>query len=378
MPKFRFHKVAALVVLAASAAWIATGEFSSVGSQAQEAEQTAPQQPEARPEAPQRTVAVIAPPRVTHARAIRIAGTTAADKRAELATRAGGIVGALPVSQGDRVEAGDLILQLAVEDQEIAVESARQHLDQRQAEYDAAERLLKTGTVGKLQLDTARSALAAARLQLETAQAELARNEVRAPFDGIVDRVDVEQGSAVMAGATVATILSLDPVIGLGEVSERDLGYLKVGDKADVRLVDGRTVEGTLRYISRDATDATRTFRVEIAVPNPDRTIPAGMTAEITLRAEPTDSVVLPRSVVTLGSEGELGIRAVDASGKVVFYPIDIVDDTPKGLVLAGIPPEARVIVAGQELVREGETVNAVPADEEMLTRLAGGLSGDD
>ena len=77
-------------------------------------------------------------------------------------------------------------------------------------------------------------------------------------------------GSAVMAGGEVATILNLDPLIARGEVSERDLRYLKLGDEANVRLVNGQTVKGTVRYISRDASAATRTFRVEVAIPNED------------------------------------------------------------------------------------------------------------
>ena len=96
------------------------------------------------------------------------------------------------------------------------------------------------------------------------------------------------------------------------------------------------------------------------------------MTAEITLRAEPADAVMLPRSVVTLSSEGDLGIRAVDKDNKVVFFPIDLVDDTPKGLVLAGIPADARVIVAGQDLVVEGAEVKPVEADAATIQKLVG------
>jgi multidrug efflux system membrane fusion protein len=96
------------------------------------------------------------------------------------------------------------------------------------------------------------------------------------------------------------------------------------------------------------------------------------MTAEITLSAEPTDAVVLPRSVVTLGDKGDLGIRAVDQNNKVVFYPIDLVDDTPKGLVLGGIPADAKVIVAGQALVAEGDVVQPVEATPEEIKTLVG------
>ena len=143
-------------------------------------------------------------------------------------------------------------------------------------------------------------------------------------------------------------------------------------DKADVKLVSDDVVQGTVRYISRDATAATRTFPVEVAVPNADAAIPAGMTAEITLRAAPVDSVLLPRSVITLSDNGDIGVRAVDKDNKVVFYPIDIVDDTPRGLILGGIPADVRIIVAGQELTTEGEEVKAVEADAETIRKLVG------
>ena len=192
------------------------------------------------------------------------------------------------------------------------------------------------------------------------------------PFSGVVDSVNVELGASVASGAAVAVILGLDPVLAKGEISERDLAHVKVGDKADVKLVSDDVVQGTVRYISRDATAATRTFPVEVAVPNADAAIPAGMTAEITLRAAPVDSVLLPRSVITLSDNGDIGVRAVDKDNKVVFYPIDIVDDTPRGLILGGIPADVRIIVAGQELTTEGEEVKAVEADAETIRKLVG------
>src|SRR5690606_29388495 len=105
MSRFRFHKLAAIVVLIGFAAWVATGTFSSVGSAAGEDEQKA-EQPKTEEAAPVRIVKVVKPPRDEHARAIRISGLTEADKRAVLATRVGGIIDKLPVKQGDRVKTG--------------------------------------------------------------------------------------------------------------------------------------------------------------------------------------------------------------------------------------------------------------------------------
>lgn len=373
MSRFKFHKLAAVAVFVATAAWVATGEFSSVGSASEEAETPREEAPQVEPRL--HTVAIVDPPRIEHARAIRISGVTKADKRSVLAARSAGIIAELPVEKGQRVEAGELIMRLDAEEKEAAVATARQLLSQRQAEADAAERLVKTGSLPRLQADNARSALAAARSQLEAAEAELARNEVRAPFTGIVDRVNVEVGGSVMQGSEIATILALDPIVAAGEVSERDLGYVETGDRAEVRLVNGRKVEGEIRYISRDASDETRTFLVEVAIPNEDRSIPAGMTTELTLRSDPVSAVLLPRSIVALNAAGELGIRTVGDDNRVAFHPIDLIDDTPEGLYLAGIPRDARVIVSGQGLVKDGDEVNAVAADEETVREIAGELA---
>ncbi|WP_274626907.1 efflux RND transporter periplasmic adaptor subunit [Arvimicrobium flavum] len=376
MPKFRFHKLAALAVLIAFAAWMGTGKFSSVGSASAENEAKPAEQAAEQAKAAPRTVAVITPPRVQHARAIRLSGQTEADKRAVLATRAAGIIEELPVVQGDHVKSGDLVLMLSAEDKPAMVDMSKQVVKQREAELEASQKLAKTGNLPKLQLDTAISALAQAKSQLEQAQAELERNRIVAPFNGVVDKVSVERGSSVMQGGEVATLISLDPVLVKGEISERDLRHIKSGDNAEALLVNGETVKGKVRYISREASPATRTFRIEVAIPNPDLRIPAGMTAEITLRAAPEDAVVLPRSVVTLSSHGDLGIRAADKDNKVVFFPIDLVDDTSSGLVLGGIPADARIIVAGQDLVQEGDEVNPVQANAELVKKLAGEPAG--
>lgn len=376
MGKLKFHKIAAVLVLIATAAWIVTGEFSSVGSARQEEPAAPSAAAEAEPESEQpavKTVQAAVPPRQEHARNIRISGAMEADKHAVLAARTDGIVEALPFAEGDQVEEGDVVLRLEAEGKEAAVDSARQQLAHREAEAAAAERLGESGNISSIQREAARSALASARSALEQAQAELDHITVRAPFPGIINTLDVEQGSAISTGGQVATLLKLDPIIAVGEVSERNLGAVEIGDEAEVRLVNGGVLKGRIRYISRQASTQTRTYRIEVAIPNPDNTIPAGMTVEIEIHARTVETAALPRSVVTLNSEGALGIRAVDDAGAVTFYPVDIVDDTPEALYLAGIPAGTRVIIAGQDFVTEGERVKVDTIDQSTLRELAAG-----
>lgn len=371
MARFRFHKFASIVVLAAAAAWVLTGEFSSVGSAAQETpEKTAEAKP-ATSIKPPRTVSAIAVPLIDHRLTIRISGQTAADKRAELATRAAGTISLLPFKQGDAVKAGDIILDMDSKEKKIAVDAAAQVVKQKTSQAAATEALAKRGNVAKLQLDAVRADLQGAQSQYEAAKAELERTQVVAPFDGIIDKIAVENGSAVSQGAVVATLLSLNPIIAVGDISERSLASVKVGSPASVRLVSGMSAEGTVRYISREANVATRTYRIEVAVDNSNGAIPAGMTAEIDLKADPVKSIKLPRSAVTLSQEGVLGVRAVDKDSKAVFLPVELIDDATNAIILTGVPEGTKIIITGQDFVADGELLNVVEPDAETLKKLA-------
>jgi membrane fusion protein, multidrug efflux system len=251
----RFHTVAAFVVLAVSAAWVLTGEFSSIGSAAQDTSGDEPkvEQPAASPDKVLRTVAVIEPAFIQHNRIIRISGVTTPDKRTTLATRSAGILGELKVKKGDTVQAGDVVLVLDGAEKQAMVDTAKALLDQRQKEAENIERLVRSGISPTTQSDSARSALASARSQLEAAQADIDRLTVVAPFSGIIDQVMVEEGSWLPSGEAAAVLLQLNPVVALGEVSEREIAHVTVGSEADVRLISGDVVSGTVRHVSLEA-----------------------------------------------------------------------------------------------------------------------------
>ncbi len=365
---FRFHRIAALVVLVAAAAWVLTGEFSAVGSA-----QTAKAEGEGQDnvttvaaEAPLvRTVAVMEPVFADHARIIRLSGTTAADKRVELAARADGVVNMLAIEKGATVDEGAVVMTVEGPETLAQAEIARIALEQRERELAVAEQLYSGGNTPEIQLTSARSARDAAAAELNRASAAVDRLELKAPFTGVVDTVDVELGEWVQTGTPVATILSLDPILVRAEVSEVDVGSVSPGSPATVTLVTGEAVEGTVRLVSREASAETRTFPVEILLANPGNKLPSGMSAEVALSAEPQRAVTIPRSVVTLSETGELGLRVVGKDDVARFIPVNIIDDTEQGLVVTDVPEDVRIIVAGQDLVQDGDKVAVAPAGVE-------------
>ena len=348
------HRLLALVVFVAAALWVLTGHFAAVGSETPEPGAT---EAEAVVETPKRTVAVVRAEVTDYARLIRISGVTEADKLAVLAARSNGVVQELTAEAGDTVERGAVVMLLEGEDVRAAVKTAQDQLAQAAEQLAVGETLSAKGSLPETQLTARRAAKSAAEGALSQAQAAADRLSLVAPFAGTVDAVNVEEGEWVQQGTPIATLIALDPIIVKAEVAERDVAHVAVGAKALVRLVSGIELEGTVKHLARKASDKTRTFALEVDLPNPDGAIPSGMTAELRLTAATQPALTVPRSVLTLNEAGQVGLRVVTEGDIAAFLPVELIDDTEAGFVVTGVPQGARVIVAGQDLVRDGDAV---------------------
>lgn len=301
-----------------------------------------------------------------HSRKLILSGRTEADRKVAVAARTGGALTELRVKRGQQVKQGDIIAVLSDDAREAQVAQARALYTQRKTELEARRKLIEQGTLPKLELVNLESQFKAAEAALAQAEAERDRGVVRAPWDGVITNTPAEVGGAAfsMAGKEVAEMVALDPMLAVVEVSERKLAGIKLGDTAELRLVTGQKATGRVRFVSKSASPTTRTYRVEVEVKNPDGAIPDGITAEVAIPMAPVEASRVPRSALTFSSAGDLGVRSVSPDGKVDFLPISVVEDEQTYMWVAGIPDRARVIVQGQDFVREGQVVQAVPAPE--------------
>lgn len=352
---FPLHRVLAFIVLIIAGAWVLTGKFAAVGSE--EAHATEAAKAAEAPVVQKRTVAVVKADVADYARQIRISGVTEADKLAVLAARSSGIVQELGAVEGQAVPQGTVVLRLEGAEVQAAVKTAEDQLAQAAERLKVGEALNAKGSLPELELTARRAAKSAAEAALSQAQAAADRLTLTAPFPGTVDAVNVEIGEWVQGGTPIATLISLDPIVVKAEVSERDVGNVSVGAKAVVRLITGQELEGTVRHLAKKASDRTRTFALEVALPNPDGAIPSGMTAELRLSAAVEPALTVPRSVLTISDEGQIGLRIVEEGDVAGFLPVNLIDDTEAGFIVTGVAKDTRVIVAGQDLVRNGDEV---------------------
>ncbi|SFR18181.1 efflux RND transporter periplasmic adaptor subunit [Poseidonocella sedimentorum] len=345
--------------------------------------------------------------------AVRLRGETAAARQVELRAETSGQVISEPRRKGAFVEDGALLCEIDIGTRQVAlaeararlaeararvpeaqsripeanarVEEARALLAEAEINANAAARLVSEGFASETRvaatraavrsaeatLSSAQSGLEAAKAGVESttagiqsaeaavaaAQKELDRLQMRAPFAGLLESDSAELGSLLQPGSLCATVLQLDPIKLVGFVPETEVDRVSLGAQAAGRLSNGRTLQGDVTFISRSADPTTRTFRVEIDVPNPDLSVRDGQTAEILISAAGAKAHLIPQSALTLDDEGRLGIRYVDAGSTARFAPVTVLRDTVDGIWVEGLPETVKIITLGQEYVEDGVPV---------------------
>jgi len=311
-----------------------------------------------------------------HIRQIAILGRIEADKVVTVRAEVPGRVAEVVVKKGAEVEAGDVLIKIDPENLPALLAEARARLEQRKIAYNSAQKLSKGGYSSQLNVAQAKADMEAARAQVSGMKRDLANTTITAPLAGVVDDLPMEAGDYMdKAGAVVARVIDLRMMIAVGEVTERDVGNIELGGAARVRLPDDRVLEGAVSYVSKSSNTLTRTFRVEVTVAVPDRSVPEGMTAELHLPMERVVAHKISSALLTLNDNGAVGVKTVDDAGIVVFYPVEMVSDTEDGIWLTGLPRHAQIITVGQEFVAEGQAVIAVEGELKTMEQGANGAS---
>jgi multidrug efflux system membrane fusion protein len=366
--KKSFAIAATLAVVAT--AWIGSGQIS--GGQATPEVRKPPADLSAAEHIP--SVRVRSQEAQPHITEVVLRGRSEALRDVQIKAETYGRVIKLEVERGDRVEAGQILAKLDPEGRPARLAEAKALFEQRRIEHEAAERLSKKGFRATTQLAASKAALEAAGAAVKQAQVALGDTVTQAPFDVIVDDRLAEIGDYLEAGDPLARIVDLNPILLVAQANERAVGQIHVGEVARARLATGRELEGTVRFVASAADNQTHTFRVEVEVANPDGAVPDGITAELRLPLESRAAHQVSPAILTLSEHGEVGVMILENGDTARFRPVQIVDQGPGGVWLAGLPQQVVLITVGQEFVKDGQKVN--PVDEADLAVEAARSSG--
>jgi len=356
--------IIAIVIAVGVTAWIASGQMDRFSdSSGTDAAAATPEDNKiaAEPKNPEKIMGVrvqtfTAKPRQQE---VIVHGKTEAYRVVELKAEISGRVKKVQVNDGDRVKVGDPIVSFDVKDNQAKLLEAKALVRQREIEHTAAKKLNKKGFSSNTTLANAQALLDGANAQVMAIQIHLKDLVIKAPFDGYIEERSAEIGDFVKDGNPIATIVESDPLLVTGQISELQVGSIEVGGEGTAELVTGEKVSGKIKFIGNMADQATRTFRVELEVPNEGYKLRHGVTAEINFKTKSVDAHFVTPAYLTLNDQGILGLRAVGDDDLVDFYPVKVLADTSDGVWISGLPETVRLIVVGQDFVREGDRVKA-------------------
>lgn len=338
-------------------AWLVSGQLGGEPAAEAAREATPPER------APFRVAVATFPPEAVRREVVAM-GYSAPARRVELRSETSGRVAEIGAVRGLAVRRGDLILRLEPDDREAALREAEALVAQRELEAHAARTLGLRGFSAETAVAEAEALLAAAAARRDLARIELERTAIVAPFDGILEDRPVEIGDFVDMAEPVAVVIEQNPFLVVAEVPESSVHALAVGQSGQARLSDGQPVEGRLRYVASEAREATRTFRVELEIPNPSGRFVSRASAQLRLTTGSTEATPVPSSCLVLDAADEPGVYAVDEAGTVRFHTGEIVRSDTDRVWLAGLPSGLRIITRGQGFVRAGDRVEAIEGGE--------------
>lgn len=306
-------------------------------------------------------------------RTLRNQGQTEANRVVVVRGETAGTVETVLVAKGSRVKAGDALVRLRMGDRDVKLREARAAVAQWEAEYNAARDLADEGYQSGNAVRQAAAVLEKARAELKAIELDRERTVIHAPFDGILNDRMVEVGDYVAANTAIAQIVDSDPLVVAVNISQQDVGSIKSGQPAQVRLLTGESREGAVRYLASTSDSGTRTFRVEVEIPNSDHSLLAGLSAEVTMPVGSLQAHLISPALLALDESNQLVVKTVDDAGLVELHPVEVIRNEQQGVWVTGLPELARIITSGQGFVTRSQPVQMQISGDSPLSSPSSG-----
>ena len=290
-------------------------------------------------------------------REVELQGQLEPARRLHIRAEIAGIVSKLHISKGQRVALNDPLVDLTLDGRDTELRQAQAALTSAISEEKAAASLRKQGLQSKVQLEQTRTQLERARAQLARVELDIANTQITAPYAGIINALPIEQGELVERGGVVAELVDNTTLKATAQAAQQTIAQLQVGQEVRVSLLTGEELPGKLTFISAVANSQTRSFSIEAKVENPGGDVAAGVSASIHVPVQQVQAVFISPSTLSLGSNGELGVKIVTTDNIIEFVKVKLVSTSLEGAWVTGIEPQSRVVTLGQGFVNPGQEV---------------------
>jgi len=306
---------------------------------------------------------------------VRAIGSLRAVNGVDVANEVPGVVRELGFESGQRVEAGDVLVQLDAETDRAALETREAEARLALQQFERFRDLVDQNAVSRSQFDEAQANYEAAVARVEEQRALLAKKTIRAPFAGIVGLRLVDLGQFLQVGTPIVGINMLDPIQVDFTIPEQALPRVAVGDEVEVRVGawPEEVFNGEVVALDSSVRSASRTVQVRARLENDDHRLYPGMFAQVrTLRDTSRRVVTVPRTAISYNTYGDFVFRVVGGSGgrtveRVAVTTGEVRDGQVE--IVDGLAPGAELVGAGLLRLRNGQAVTVAVNDDDGAER---------
>ena len=280
-----------------------------------------------------------------------------------------GVLSKVYVKEGQKVKKGQILAKIDDAGMSQQVAQLQIQSDLAKTTFERQKRLWDQKIGSEIQYLQAKTNYESQLKAVNQAQSQLAKTIVRAPFSGTIDDVITEQGSVVAPGQSqLMRIVNLDDMYIETDVPENYISNVTKDKNVEVEFpVLGKTVNAKVRQAGNFINPANRTFKVEIAIPNKDKSIKPNLTAKLKINDYTNKkALLLPQSIISENAEGQQYVYVVsDKKNNKEALAKKVIIETGKTQgdvieVLKGINNGDEVINEGARNVKDGQIVKII------------------
>ena len=295
---------------------------------------------------------------------ITAVGSVRSDESVTLRPEVTGRIAEIRFREGQQVQKGALLVKLDDSVAKADAEQARANLWLAKAKSDRAAELQQKGFVSAQAKDEAEGSLRVAQATVQSAEARLAKMEIRAPFSGVIGLRQVSVGDYVKDGQDMVNLEAIEALKVDFKVPETFLRQVQVGQSMQLTLdaIPGRTYEGKVLAINPLVDAAGRSVVIRAQIRNTNATLRPGMFARVRLITDAkADTLVVPEQALVPQGEDQFVFKVVDDRAQRTRVEIGQRRDG-KVEILRGVAAKDMVVTAGQLKIRDGTVVKLAAA----------------
>lgn len=303
-------------------------------------------------------------------------GTANANESVVITATVADRISRVAFESGDRVSAGDILVELTDTEAAAGLAEARAELREAQRELDRTRELAERGIASRARLDELTSGMERARARVAGLEARVAERIIRAPFDGVVGLRNVSLGELVRPGDVVAQLDDVSIIKLDFTLPERFLSVLAAGMAIEARAAafPETVFAGEIVNISSRVDPVTRTVTARAEIGNEDRRLLPGMLMTVQLRRDVRERLAAPETAITRSGD-QVTVFVVREAGETVSVEQRQVRVGQRQAgyfeVIEGLEPGERIVMHGVHRLRDGMAVRIQARAETSEPRIA-------